>query len=410
MDVSTAQPSTPEELSEIADLYGKVFPGRSYFDFYKIRMAYQSQDPYFKPEFSRIIRVDGKIVSHVSLVEKRFWIRNTLVRVGGIADVCTHPDHRGKQFTSILMNDALKYMAEQGYALSLLNGIPNFYHRFGYVESLYRYRMTVPLKPLESLQAKKKVRPFKKKDLPIVNRLYNKAFKGRTLSVKRVEKSWFNIPLDRCCGVVPDSKDKPIAYLIGSHPLKASDPGFYLKEAVAFDPESAATLTQFVRDRIHQSYQSKLEVHQRPDSYYLEYLRDFGGTLSQDIPSEGEGGGMLRIVLLEELFRQLLESWNDRLSKQGHFPPDLQIQFKTDLGQVILEITRQGIRLGSERKKQATLLSCSQEQLVRLLVGYWRPSHFFKKIQGVRLTGQAFEILNFLFPPDTPYCGESDFF
>src|SRR5262249_25096232 len=49
-------------------------------------------------------------------------------------DAGTPPDHRRRGVASAMMADALAYAHEQRLALLLLDGIPNFYHRFGYAD------------------------------------------------------------------------------------------------------------------------------------------------------------------------------------------------------------------------------------------------------------------------------------
>jgi GNAT superfamily N-acetyltransferase len=53
---------------------------------------------------------------------------------GCIGNVVTHPDHRRRGVASAMMADALAYAHEQRLALLLLDGIADFYHRFGYAD------------------------------------------------------------------------------------------------------------------------------------------------------------------------------------------------------------------------------------------------------------------------------------
>src|SRR5262245_6760772 len=53
---------------------------------------------------------------------------------GCIGNVVTHPDHRRRGVARAMMADALAYAREQRLALLLLDGIADFYHRFGYAD------------------------------------------------------------------------------------------------------------------------------------------------------------------------------------------------------------------------------------------------------------------------------------
>jgi predicted N-acetyltransferase YhbS len=60
------------------------------------------------------------------------------LRTACIGVVLSDPDHRMKGVGRALMQDAVRFARDRECALLLLAGIPNFYHRFGYVDVLDR--------------------------------------------------------------------------------------------------------------------------------------------------------------------------------------------------------------------------------------------------------------------------------
>ena len=78
------------------------------------------------------LRLDGEVVSRVGVVKKRMRIGEAVVRMGGIAGVWTHEKHRLKGFASRCMEASIALLEAEGYEMSLLFGIADFYHRFGY--------------------------------------------------------------------------------------------------------------------------------------------------------------------------------------------------------------------------------------------------------------------------------------
>lgn len=64
--------------------------------------------------------------------ERTLAIGPARLPVGCIGAVVTHPDHRLQGVASALLNDAINLAQERRHALLLLDGIPNFYHRFGF--------------------------------------------------------------------------------------------------------------------------------------------------------------------------------------------------------------------------------------------------------------------------------------
>lgn len=410
MDFKITYAKTEDELIQIADMMGKVFVSKNYFDFYKLRMTYQKKDPYYKPEFSRIIKVGEKIVSHVSVVEKHMRIGHAVVKIGGIADVFTHPDYRNQNFTRILMEDALKYMEKSKFPISMLYGIMNFYHKFGYIESILNPVLNVPIKNLSSIYSEGIVRPFKESDIPFLNKLYNMAFKGKNFSVERIEKLWFKIPAPDTGFIVPNAKDEPIAYVFTSAPPKPKSQTFYIKEVVAFDQNSAAAIVAFLREQAQALFINELEIHQRPDTYFIKYLMDFGGNFTTKIPYEGMGQGMLRILLIKELFEDIKDELSRRVLLRCDAPKKDQITFKTDIGEVTLEKNEEGIKIAKKSGKKAEIIETPQNALIRLISGYYDVDCFLNRIKAPKIPDKTYQLLNILFPKDFPYTCESDYF
>jgi predicted acetyltransferase len=63
-------------------------------------------------------------------------IGDAVIRMAGIGDVYTEREHRMKGYMRYLYEDTLTYMTEEGYDVSMLFGIPDFYTKFGYAVCL----------------------------------------------------------------------------------------------------------------------------------------------------------------------------------------------------------------------------------------------------------------------------------
>ena len=90
-------------------------------------------DPWHCPELHRICEVDGRIVSAARVVRR--WIRygHSVLELGGIGDVTTLREHRGKGYGTMVVQDAIEWMREHRFDFSLLfTGIRDFYRRLGY--------------------------------------------------------------------------------------------------------------------------------------------------------------------------------------------------------------------------------------------------------------------------------------
>lgn len=82
----------------------------------------------------RIIKQNGKIVSHVSTSIRPLSLGGISTWEAGIGAVATHPGARGQGFASILMNDSVKRSVEQGADLMFISGDNGVYRGMHAVE------------------------------------------------------------------------------------------------------------------------------------------------------------------------------------------------------------------------------------------------------------------------------------
>jgi predicted acetyltransferase len=176
----------PDELESLLDLICEAFvlplePARDIY--YK--------DPYLNLNNKRVLRVDGQIVSCLTVADTTVGLNGSSVRVGGIAGVATRITERGKGYAGLLLRDTLDFLAAEGYVLSAL--IPyssHFYRRLGWelCGTACRY-VTAPMF-LPSAQEARHVRPARKDDLPALEKLYRTDSLLRTFWGQRDGKRW----------------------------------------------------------------------------------------------------------------------------------------------------------------------------------------------------------------------------
>ncbi len=91
---------------------------------------------YFKepPSHRWFIRnKEGCVIAHVALHEKVVVSSNQDIRVGGVADVCVHPEFRGQGFVRKILVEVHGWLRLNGYRFSLLFGVPRVYTSSEYV-------------------------------------------------------------------------------------------------------------------------------------------------------------------------------------------------------------------------------------------------------------------------------------
>ena len=92
---------------------------------------------YFKEPYPHrwVIRnASGGLAAHVGLHEKMVESDGRTFRIGGIAEVCVHPEARGKGYVRAMLRKIDAWQARQGFSFSMLFGDPQVYGSSGYVE------------------------------------------------------------------------------------------------------------------------------------------------------------------------------------------------------------------------------------------------------------------------------------
>ncbi len=82
---------------------------------------------------SRVGWVGDAIATHYGVWDYQMRIGSARVGVAGVGAVLTRDEYRKRGYMDATARASLNACRELGYDMSILFGIPNFYHRFGYV-------------------------------------------------------------------------------------------------------------------------------------------------------------------------------------------------------------------------------------------------------------------------------------
>ena len=120
---------TFSDFERVVRLLRLVFPqdeGNYYYGFLRY-------DPLFHPRDVWLAVEEEEVVSCLFLLRRLFFDGERFLLGGGIANVATHPDFRGKGLASSLLEKAIAQSKKEGLSfLILVTEIPSFYERFGF--------------------------------------------------------------------------------------------------------------------------------------------------------------------------------------------------------------------------------------------------------------------------------------
>jgi len=123
------RPGRAEERTEVSDLVNLAFekqlcaPGA---------VGSSDDDPHDRPENTRVLTIDEKIVSAIHVGERNAYALSQKVPFGFLTAVCTHPEHRDQGYMRRLLADTEAYMHRRGFCYGMLFGSFGMYHALGW--------------------------------------------------------------------------------------------------------------------------------------------------------------------------------------------------------------------------------------------------------------------------------------
>ena len=375
------------EMEECLDMWGIVFErvGRQYF------VPYFEGDPWFKRAYCRVCAVDGKIASAVQICERKVRVGEAELVMGGIGNVGTYAEYRGRGYSSRLMLDTVRVMKRHGMDFSVLfTGIQPFYEK-----ALWR---SVPQKFIhaEDLSLRKSAYPYHIRsldwdsDLPDLQAIYESFNKGRPLTTIRTDEYWkgylrarFGDPT-----LVAELNGKTVGYLHFAY----DKPNCWPREIGYLQGHEACAgpLAREMIARCPDVEKLTIVLPQEPE------IMDAINGIAKKVEPREPMGGMFRIINIRSLGERLLPELNRR------DVPDGSISLDTEIGSLRLTIKRGNISLGAENPIRAPL---SQLEFFCLVFG-------IKSVEelGLPLREKARDILEALFPPQKPVFWLADHF
>ncbi|HIE52076.1 MAG TPA: GNAT family N-acetyltransferase [Armatimonadetes bacterium] len=369
------------------------------------------EDSSYQLHQSRVCLVEGKIVSYVRVSDRPIRIGKCVVRMGGIGAVGTHPDHRQRGYATATLQDAIRYMEEQGYDLSMLfTGIQPFYARLGWVpfpEHIFSLDFTAlpPRPPSPYL-----VRPFaEERDLEAVRRIYEEHNCRRTGTLVRWPQYWLD-GHSRLMGVLPSHVVEREGQVWAYGGVSFRETGAWVRE-VGFAPGHAAamlTLAWTVLDETAQRGGSRVEGLLPRNHPFGEALSEVSGRPLAHRLSEGL---MLRLLNLPSLLGKIAPELTERAQTaglaEGHYALRLTVQGQSAL--LCLEGGQVNIR---EKGAAEWELPLDARSFFKLVLGdsTARQMQEVWAMHGLRVEGPLLRLLEALFPPQEPVYWGCDHF
>jgi predicted acetyltransferase len=356
----------------------------------------------------REIVVENEPIASLIVTDHQIRIGSAVVRMAGIGDVHTQREHRMKGHASRLLEDTVAYMVDQGYDVSMLFGIPNFYSKFGYAVCLPSYTLKVETRSAEDAQRRADVRivhPIEPEQMASVVDLYNQDNAFRTCSVVRTPeefnefRGWWNVPVDHLS--MTDGNGQFLAYLVLDRSRKAVN----VTELASADEQLYPTLLYELAQMAIERRCEYITFSLPLDHPFAEHVQRYG--CEWTAKTERDGGGMMRIINQETLMNKIQPELERRVSRNTtHAQGTLAIE--TDIGMTVLTLGERAVGVSS-KGTAPNRIELSQDRLMQLVCGH-RSARDVLNDPKVASTGDILPALETVFPKGVPYIWAADHF
>jgi len=361
----------------------------------------------------RELIVDGESVSRLSIVDHDMRIGSATVKMGGIGGVHTDKEHRMKGYSRRVMTDSVEYMRDEGYDMSMLFGIRDFYPKFGYITALAMHRAAMTIPPEVLRRPQYRTRPMTDADIGAVIDLYNEDNRTRTCSVVRHHGRWTHFPkgsrfrVPATAFVVEDDSGTVVAYAAFDDVPDAVN----IVEVPAVRDDVFPELVREFTRMAETANVDTIGIFAPPDHPFIEYCHAYDCQLTTTFRADGDG--MLRIINLRSTFEKIRPVLEARLRRHAALAagdgrcPSLRIA--TDIGGVVLEMDEASLAIRDGDRPATCEIELPQTILTQLIVGYRRVRSALSD-DSLRAPGEAAQLAAALFPKAEPYIWAADHF
>jgi predicted acetyltransferase len=200
-------------------------------------------------EWIRLVAVDGRVVSCLTILPMQVYIGVARVPLGGIGQVATLAEERNKGYASALMRDTLRLLPQRGLCTSALFPFSfRYYRKFGYELAGNHCQFWSRPGNIPAFRERERCRPIQLEgDLKLIGQLYERHCQIRSCNLVRPPERWTQLLNGNGKqGVLYENGDAR-GYLIFSdeidyHGLRV----FRVQELVSNGPESARALVGYM--------------------------------------------------------------------------------------------------------------------------------------------------------------------
>jgi predicted N-acetyltransferase YhbS len=357
-------------------------------------------DPAYRPDQRLLVKVDGRIVSHVHLTERTVRYGSVTLLLNGVMWVGTLPEYRGLGFAQNLMRLADSRARESGVVLqALTTGMPQFYRPLGWAVCgrqslgyvLSRNLPPTPDAPVEARGSVWTVRPWRQVELSDLMALYDVLYARTTGTVVRPEDYWRWMIGRRYAHVIwvacQGETVRGYAFVKDHRILEvANDPEH---------PQALRLLLGRVRAEALERAYPEVIIHAPADHSVLEVVRQASGRVIDHDEWEGTAS-MYHIPDPGRFLKAILPELEQR-ARAARAALPLELGLTVDDSRWLIHIGANSSRVEPDKlsRRHLTLTSAA---FVRLVMGHSGVDHALAEEGAEASTSTGIDAARILFP------------
>jgi predicted N-acetyltransferase YhbS len=416
--------ATPDELRTQIELADQAFSSDPSASSVKHWRELITSGPEYRPEEIRGAFRAGEQVGGYIIYERMLRMGEARLTTGCISAVVTHPTFRHQGVARVLMLDAINYALAHKHALLLLDGIPKFYYRYGYIDVFDLSTQDIQrVAVLAQSHGVHSVRPATLDDAADVLALYERQYGPYTGSFTRSlegqvhQLKYRSAQNPLLLAIDPDGQ--PQGYLALSrgeeHPQALEIAADNWSATIALLQHHARLLAgpdapTSLRYRLSpatpmlQWMIDKLEV---PDTSLWRHPADEWSVRSQSYHHR-YAGWMARLAHLPTLVRQLVPEWQARWHRSlAQWSGDISLLIGNEA--FTIQIDGPTLRLMEQPGTSQHTVKLTSQAFTQLIFGY-RSANQGVAQEKQSLPGDVQAVLNILFPSGHAWIPSSDAF
>ena len=387
------------------------------------RMAFAEQQAAFRPELTRGAFLNNTFLGGYHIAERKFCIGpscSSRLLTSCIGAVVTHPEYRKQGVAFAMLNDAVSFAQTHQHALLLLDGIPDFYHRFGFVDVLEEFEHSVSRQLIEAQPASLySIREATLEDAPLILEMYQRHYGSYTGSFERDEtyqRHFLRYRSNTTHVLALDTNNVPRGYML----LFQLQNGYDAFEVATDDwPATLALLQHHLRINVqmnNETHEISWPLPLNSRTFYL--LADHIHTITR-ISHKPRAGWMARAGNVSVLVEAMIPAWKTHwlhrphaLEWSGMLALSIDDTGYSGISHFLLGLDATGVYLldrMTSTTHAAHTIRISQQVFMQLIFGH-RPISWASRQEGQHIPETIQPVLDALFPTGNGWLPESDAF